>query len=75
MDFITGLLSSKVGINIYNLILVIVDRYIKMTQYLFCIKIITASKLVNFFFNQVITRFNIFSEIINNYNTIFINEF
>ena len=34
MDFITGLPSNKYNENVYDFILIVIDRYIKMTQYI-----------------------------------------
>jgi hypothetical protein len=47
MDFITGLPLSKNinGGENYNLILVIVDRFLKIAQYILCYKTINALEL------------------------------
>jgi len=47
---ITELLLSKCKVNIYNLILVIVDQYIKMTKYILIIKKLNVVKLADTFF-------------------------
>ena len=38
IDFIIGLLLSKLYANIYNIILIIVDRYLKISLYILAIK-------------------------------------
>ena len=41
MDFITNLLLSYQGAGIYNIILIVVNRFIKIAKYIFIIKDIT----------------------------------
>jgi len=50
MNFITDLSSSKWKEVVYDLILVIVNYYMKMTRYLFTKKTLTVVKLVKLFF-------------------------
>ena len=75
MDFITGLPPSKVGTSVYDSILVIVDRCTKMAQYLPCTKTITASKLADLFFDQVVTRFGTPSGIVSDRGAVFTSGF
>ncbi len=51
---ITELSSSKCEVNIYNLILVIVNWYIKITKYILIIKKLNAVKLADIFFKQIV---------------------
>jgi len=57
MDFITGLPPSKRKGVVYDSILVVVDRYTKMTRYLPTNKTITAERLADLFFEEIIYRF------------------
>ncbi len=47
---IINLLLSKYRLNIYDLILVIINQYIKMTKYILIIKKLNAVKLADTFF-------------------------
>ena len=66
MDFITGLLLNKHQYNVYNFILVIINRYIKLVYYFVIIKNINIMILINLFFKKVILHYNILDSIINN---------
>ncbi len=75
MNFITDLSSSKWKKVVYDLILVIVDHYIKMTRYLFTKKTLTVIKLTELFFEQIALRYEILNDIIINKDSLFINVF
>ena len=70
-----SLLSSKFKNVIYNVILMIINRFIKMIKYLFIIITIDVITLTKMFYNKIICRYNILNDIINNRNFIFINSF
>ncbi len=57
MNFITDLSSSKWKEVVYDLILVIVDHYMKMTRYLFIKKTLTVVKLAELFFEKIALRY------------------
>ncbi len=57
MNFITDLSSSKWKEVVYDLILVIVDHYMKMTHYLFIKKTLTVVKLAELFFEKIALRY------------------
>jgi len=59
----------------YDLILVIVNHYIKMTRYLLIKKTLTVVKLTELFFEQIALRYEILNDIIINRNNLFINVF
>ncbi len=59
----------------YDLILVIVDHYTKMTHYLFTKKILTVIKLAKLFFEQIALRYKISNDIVIDRNSLFINAF
>jgi len=75
MNFITDLSSSKWKEVMYDLILVIVNHYIKMTRYLLIKKTLTVVKLTELFFEQIALRYEILNDIIINRNNLFINVF
>ena len=75
MNFVIQLFLNKRRNVVYNLILMIIDRYIKTIKYILIIKKINVAKLTKVFFEKVVLRFNISDEIINNRNFVFINEF
>ena len=53
MDFITGLPPAKIRTKeVANTILIIINRYIKFSEYFTVIIIITAAKLVDLFLKQ-----------------------
>jgi hypothetical protein len=60
---------------VYNSILVIVDKYTKITRYILIIKEINASKLVKLFILHVIKDFNILLSITSNKGLVFTNKF
>ena len=49
MDFITKLLLSHFNRKVFNSILVVIDRFIKIVKYILYNKIITFIKLINLF--------------------------
>jgi len=59
----------------YDLILMIVNYYMKMTRYLFTKKTLTVVKLAELFFKQIALRYEILNNIIINRNSLFINAF
>ncbi len=75
INFITDLLFSKWKKVMYDLILVIVDYYMKMTRYLFMKKTLTVVKLTKLFFKKIALRYEISNDIIINKNSLFINAF
>ncbi len=75
MTFITDLSSSKWKEVMYDLILVIVNHYMKMTRYLFTKKILTVVKLAELFFKKIALRYEILNDIIINKDSLFISVF
>jgi len=59
----------------YNLILVIVDHYTKITHYLSTKKTLTVVELAELFFEQIALRYEISNDIIINKDSLFINAF
>ena len=75
MNFIIDLSSSKRESVIYNAIFVIVDKCTKITKYLSIIIKIDAAKLTKWFFEKIVLRFDISTNIINDKDFLFINVF
>ena len=75
MNFIIDLSLSKHEDVVYNAILVIVDKCTKMIKYLSMIIKIDVAKLTKLFFEQIILRFDMSADIVNNKNFLFINAF
>jgi len=59
----------------YDLILVIVDHYTKMTRYLFTKKTLTVVKLAELFFEQIALKYEILNDIIIDKDSLFISVF
>ena len=76
MDFITGLPPS-IGLDdrTYDAILVIVDRYTKMSLFIPTTKDINAAQLARVFDNQVSNRFGIPRGIVCNRDKLFTSQF
>jgi len=60
---------------VYDLILMIVDCYIKIMCYFSIKKILTAVELADLFFEKVALRYEMLNDIIINRNNLFINAF
>ena len=75
MNFITDLSLNKWKNNVYNTILMIINRYIKMIQYILTIKILIASDLINLFFKEIALRFKISEKIVTNKENLFTSVF
>ena len=75
MNFITDLSSSKWKEVMYDLILVIVDCYMKMIHYLSTKKILTAVELTELFFEQIALRYEISNDIVIDKDSLFISAF
>ena len=75
MNFVIELLFNKYKNVVYNVILVMIDRYIKMIKYLFVFIIIDAAALTKLFFIEIIYRYDMFYNIVNNRGFMFTNVF
>ena len=54
IDFIIGLLLSKFYNKVYNTILIVVNRYIKIARYILYIKKIFALELTKYFLEYIV---------------------
>ena len=59
----------------YNLILIIMNRYIKIIKYIFIIVKIVVVTLTKMFFKKIVLRFDFFNDIMNDKKFVFINVF
>ncbi len=75
MNFITDLSPSKWKEVVYDLILVIVDHYTKMTHYLSTKKTLTVVKLAKLFFEKIALKYEISNDIIIDRDSLFISAF
>jgi len=60
---------------VYDLILVIVDHYMKMTRYLSMKKTLTVVELAELFFKKIVLRYEISSDIVIDKDNLFISAF
>jgi hypothetical protein len=67
--------SSRRRNNVYNLILIIINKYTKIMKYILIIKKIIIIKLINIFINDIIFKYENSKKIIFDRNLIFINTF
>ena len=70
-----SLLLNKFKNVIYNVILIIMNRFIKIIKYLFMKITIDVVTLTKMFYNKIIYRYNILNDIVNDRDFIFINNF
>ncbi len=75
MNFITDLSSSKWKKVMYDLILMIVNYYMKMMHYLSMKKTLTVIKLPKLFFKKIALKYEISSDIIIDKDSLFISAF
>ena len=76
MDFITGVPSS-LGVDgkAYNAILVVIDRYTKLSKDYHVLKTIIAEQFGNFLIHIVFCSFGVPSSIVSNRGSIFTSTF
>ena len=75
MNIITDLLLSKHKDNIYNVILVVIDCYTKMTRYFSTINKLTAVELTDMFFKHIVLQYEISRKIISDWESIFTSSY
>ena len=75
MNFMIDLSSSKREDVEYDVIFVSIDRCTKMIKYLSMITKIDAAKLTKLFFEKIVLRFNMSTDIVNDKDSLFINVF
>ncbi len=75
MNMITGLPLSKHSDSVYDVILMIVDRYIKMTQYISISKTLIAMQLADIFFEKIVCHYRTLKEIVSDRGLIFTSSY
>ena len=75
MNFVTNLLSSKRKKIVYNSIFVIINRCTKMIKYIFITIKLDIAELTKMFFIEIILRFDMFENIVNDKDFVFTSEF
>ena len=75
MNFVIELSFNKYKNVVYNAILVMINRYIKMIKYLFMFIIIDVVALTKLFFVEIVYRYNMSYNIINDRDFMFTNVF
>ncbi len=75
MNMITGLPLSKHNDSVYDVILMIVDCYIKMTWYISISKTLTAMQLADIFFEKIVCCYRTLKEIVSDRDLIFTSSY
>jgi len=75
MNMITDLPSSKHSNSVYDAILVVVDRYIKMAWYISISKTLTAMQLADIFFEKIVCHYRTLKEIVSDKDSIFTSSY
>ncbi len=75
MNFVTNLLLSKRREVVYDLIFMIINRCTKMIKYILIITRINVAELTKVFFEKIILRFNMLTNIMSNRNSVFTSAF
>ena len=75
MNFVTKLSLNKRRGVVYDSILMIIDRYIKMIKYILIIKKIDVAELTKVFFEKIVLRFDMSDKIVNDRKFVFTNVF
>ncbi len=75
MNFITNLSSSKRSNDVYDSVLVIINRYIKMTLYIFVTKKITIVELTEIIFDHVMLKYDVSKNVVSNRKFVFTNAY
>jgi hypothetical protein len=75
MNFITNFSFNKRSNNIYNSVLVIINRYIKMTLYIFVTKKIIAIELTKIIFHQMMLKYDASKNVVSNKEFVFTSAY
>ncbi len=75
MNFITNISFDKCLNNVHNFVFVIINRYVKMTFYIFVTKKIIAIELMKIILNYVIFKYNALKNVVSNKEFICINVY
>ncbi len=75
MNFITNFSFNKRSNNVYDSVLVIINRYIKMTLYIFVTKKIIAIELTNIIFDQMMLKYDASKDVVSNREFVFTSAY
>ncbi len=75
MNFIINLPLNKRYGRVYNTVLIVINKYIKILRYILTTKIIDSTGLIELIFKKIILKFRVLNRIISNKGSIFINIF
>ncbi len=75
MNFITDFSSSKRSDDVYDSVLVIINRYIKMTLYISVTKKITIVELAEIIFDHVMFKYDASKDVVSNREFVFTNAY
>ena len=75
MNFVIGLSFNKYKNIVYDAILVMINRYIKMIKYLPMFITIDAAALAELFFAEIVYRYDMSYNIINDRGSVFTSVF
>ena len=75
MNFVIELSLNKYKSVVYNVIFVMINRYIKMIKYLFVFIIIDAAALTELFFIEIVCRYDMPYDIVNDRGFVFTSVF
>jgi hypothetical protein len=75
MNFITNLSSSKRSDDVYDSVLVIINRYIKITFYISVTKKITILELTKIIFDHMMFKYDVSKNVVSNKELVFTNAY
>jgi hypothetical protein len=75
MNFITNFSFNKRSDDVYDFVLVIINRYIKMTFYIFVTKKIIAIELTKIIFDHVMLKYDASKDVVSNKEFVFTSAY
>jgi hypothetical protein len=75
MNFITNFSFNKRSNDVYDFVFVIINRYIKMTFYIFITKKIIAIELTKIIFDHVMLKYDASKNVVSNREFVFTNAY
>jgi hypothetical protein len=75
MNLITNFSFNKRSNDVYDFVLVIINRYIKMTLYIFVTKKIIAIELTKIIFDHVMLKYDASKDVVSNKEFVFTNAY
>jgi hypothetical protein len=75
MNFTTNLSLNKRSNDVYDSVLVIINRYIKMTLYISVTKKIIAIELTKIIFDHVMLKYDASKDVVSNREFVFTNAY